>query len=113
MRALRNAMMITLLAALPLSAQRIAGSVSGVTNELELSAVPRLEETGPRRCQTLCTTAVGTVLGAGLGAGATYLYNSHKDPSQRSIADGPAVAIMAIFGGIVGAVAGFLYGENR
>ena len=105
--------MIMTVAAFPVSAQQIGGNATGVTNHVKLAAAPRFEDNGSRGCRTPCTTAVGAVLGAGIGAGATYLYNTNKDAAERSIADGPAVALMAILGGIAGALVGFLYGRSQ
>lgn len=113
MKVLRTALMITALAALPVSAQEASAGIAGFTNHSELSAPPKFQDNGMRQCHTLCTTAIGMFLGAGIGAGATYLYNTNKSPSERSIADGPAVALMAIIGGVVGGVAGFAYGHSH
>ena len=66
-----------------------------------------------RRCNTVCATLIGTVVGGAIGAGVMALYVWHKPPAERSIADGPAIALVAIGGGLVGGVIGFTIGFSR
>ena len=72
--------------------------------------VPEAAGAEGRRCGTLCSTFVGALAGAAIGAGATALEVQSRPASERSIADGPAVALGAILGAVVGGVAGLVIG---
>jgi len=112
----------TAVASLPLAAQRATAAAVGVRQATvpafiatESRALRRtdLAADNARRCGTLCTTFVGAFVGAGVGALATYAYNQTKTPADRSIADGPAVALVAIGGAIVGGAIGLTIGLSR
>jgi len=72
--------------------------------------VPPAEEPEGRRCGTLCSTFVGALAGAAIGAGATAIEVHSRPASERSIADGPAIALGAILGAVAGGVAGLVIG---
>lgn len=72
--------------------------------------VPQAAGPERKRCGTLCSTFVGALAGAAIGAGATAIEVHSKPSSERSIVDGPAIALGAILGAVVGGVAGLVIG---
>lgn len=94
-----------------LAAAQRSDAAMGVTSgayAAPLAESSPLPADSARRCGGACGGAVGMVAGAGIAAGVGAAWLWSRPANQRSMADGPAVALLAIFGAVAGGVTGWL-----